>query len=87
MKLLEERIRRDGRVLPGGVLKVDGFLNHQIDPALMRELAKEWKNRFCAEKFTKILTIESSGIALAVPAGEEMGVPVLFAKKAKTSNL
>lgn len=87
VELLKRRILSDGWVLPGGVLKVDGFLNHQLDPDLLRQMGKEFARRFKKEEITKILTIESSGIALAVPTGEELGVPVLFAKKAKTSNL
>lgn len=87
MKLLQQRILSDGEVLPGGVLKVDGFLNHQIDPKLLKEMARELRRRFQKDGVTKILTIEASGIALAVPVGEELDAPVLFAKKAKTSNL
>jgi xanthine phosphoribosyltransferase len=87
MKLLEERILRDKVVLPGGILKVDSFLNHQIDPALMREMAQEFYRLFAAEGVTKVLTIEASGIGIAVPTAEEFGVNVLFAKKAKTANL
>ncbi len=87
MKLLEERILRDKVVLPGGVLKVDSFLNHQIDPVLMRSIAREFYRLYRDAGVTKVLTIEASGIALAVPTAEEFGVNVLFAKKAKTANL
>ncbi len=87
MKFLEDRIRRDKVVLPGGILKVDSFLNHQIDPALMREIAREFRRLFADEGVTKVLTIEASGIAIALPTAEEFGVPMLFAKKAKTANL
>lgn len=87
MKLLEERIQKDKVVLPGGVLKVDSFLNHQIDPRLMREIAREFYRLFASEGVTKVLTIEASGIGIAVPTAEEFGVNVLFAKKAKTANL
>ena len=87
MKLLEDRIRRDGVVKAGGVLKVDSFLNHQLDPALFMELAKEWKRLYVGTEINKILTIEASGIALATAAGLEFGVPVVFAKKAQSINL
>ena len=83
MKLLEDRIRRDGVVKAGGVLKVDSFLNHQLDPALFMELAKEWKRLYEGTEINKILTIEASGIALATAAGLEFGVPVVFAKNQK----
>lgn len=87
MKLLEERILRDGRVLPGGILKVDGFLNHQIDPALLYEMALELKRLYAGEQINKILTIEASGIAIAALTGYVFGCPVLFAKKSKTRNI
>ena len=87
MNFLEERILRDGVVKPGNVLKVDCFLNHQIDVALLDEIARELKRRFAGEKITKVLTIESSGIAIACAVAREFGVPVVFAKKAKTVNL
>ena len=88
MKLLEERIRKDGVILDGGnVLKVDAFLNHQMDVALFGEMADEWKRLFADEKITKILTIEASGIGMACIAAERFGVPVIFAKKSKTRNL
>ena len=87
MKLLEDRIQKDKVVLPGGVLKVDSFLNHQIDPVLMREMAREFYRLYKDEGVTKVLTIEASGIGIAVPCAEEFGVNVLFAKKAKTANL
>ena len=87
MKLLEDRIEKDKVVLPGGVLKVDSFLNHQIDPVLMREMAREFYRLYKDEGVTKVLTIEASGIGIAVPCAEEFGVSVLFAKKAKTANL
>ena len=87
MNFLEERILRDGVVKPGNVLKVDCFLNHQIDVALLDEIARELKHRFAGEKITKVLTIESSGIAIACAVAREFGVPVVFAKKAKTVNL
>lgn len=87
MRLLEERILRDGVVRPGGILKVDGFLNHQMDVQLFGELAKHLYQVFGSENVTKILTIEASGIGLACIAGLEFGCPVLFAKKSKTKNI
>lgn len=87
MQLLEERILRDGRVYPGNVLKVGGFLNHLIDEKLMDEIGREISARFCKEKVTKLLTIEASGIAIACAAAHYMHAPVLFAKKSKTSNV
>ncbi len=85
MKLLEERILKDGTVLPGNVLKVDGFLNQQIDVNLICELSAEWKRRFESEKITKILTIEASGIGIACIAALQFGVPVVYAKKTKSA--
>lgn len=87
MKLLEDRIREEGKILPGPVLKVSSFLNHQMDPALIMELGKEIGRRYADAGVTKILTIESSGIAIAIAAGFAMNVPVLFAKKHRTSNV
>lgn len=81
MKLLEERIIKDGRVLSEGVLKVDSFLNHQIDPRLMQEIGEEFSNHFKNKGITKIITIEASGIAPAVFAGLYLDVPVIVAKK------
>lgn len=87
MRLLEERILKDGKVYPGNVLKVDSFINHQIDVVLLREIAKEFHKLFKNEGITKILTIEASGISIASFTAEEFGVPVLFAKKTKTKNI
>jgi xanthine phosphoribosyltransferase len=87
MKILEERIQKDAAVLPGDILKADSFLNHQIDPELMMQMAEEFKRLFANEHITKILTVEASGIAIACMCGYVFHVPVLFAKKAKTSNL
>ena len=88
MKLLEERIRKDGRIRDGGaVLKVDSFLNHQIDVGLYNEIGKEFFRLFADEKVTKILTIEASGIGIACIAGQYFDVPVIFAKKSKTKNI
>ena len=87
MELLERRIRADGEVLPGGILKVDGFLNHQMDPQLLMELGREFHRLFAGEGVNKILTIEASGIGPACFAGLVFGCPVLFAKKNRTRNL
>ena len=87
MNFLEERIQKDGRVKPGNVLKVDSFLNHQMDIRLLDEIGREFKRRFGNEKITKVLTIESSGIAIAVPVARECDVPMVFAKKSKSVNI
>lgn len=87
MKQLEDRILKDGKVLPGGILKVDGFLNHQIDPALLYDMAQELKRLYGGEGVNKILTIEASGIAIAALTGYVFGCPLVFAKKSKTRNL
>lgn len=87
MRLLEERIRKDGVVKGNDVLKVDKFLNHQMDVGLFTEIGKEFQRLFEGEKITKILTIEASGIGIACVAAQCFGVPVLFAKKNKTKNI
>ena len=87
MKLLEDRIRRDGVVKEGNVLKVDRFLNHQMDIELFQEIGKEFKRRFANETVNKILTIEASGIGIACIAAESFHVPVVFAKKTQTKNI
>ena len=87
MRLMEEKILAEGTVLPGGVLKVGSFLNQQIDTALLRSIGEEIARLFEGDAVTKILTVESSGIAIAAAAGMAMGVPVVFAKKHKTSNV
>ena len=87
MRLLEERIQKDGVVKPGNVLKVDSFINHQMDIELMNEMGKEWKKLFEGKTITKILTIEASGIGIACIAAQYFNVPVVFAKKAKSINL
>ena len=87
MKLLEDRIRRDGVVKEGNVLKVDRFLNHQMDIELYQEIGKEFKRRFANENVNKILTIEASGIGIACIAAESFHVPVVFAKKTQTKNI
>ena len=87
MNFLEERIIRDGTVKPGNVLKVDSFLNHQMDIALLEEIGQEFYRRFADKPITKVLTIESSGIGIAYPVARAFGVPLLFAKKAQSVNL
>ena len=87
MNCIEERILKDGIVKEGNVLKVDSFLNHQMDIALFSEMAKEWKRRFADKEINKILTIEASGIGIAAVVAMEFGVPVVFAKKSKSINL
>ena len=87
MNFLEERILRDGTVKPGNVLKVDSFLNHQMDIALMDEMAKAFYDHFSHKPITKVLTIEASGIAIACAVARQFGVPALFAKKSKSVNL
>ena len=87
MNFLEERILKDGVIKPGNVLKVDNFLNHRIDIQLLDEMGREFKRRFADAGITKVLTIETSGIAIACSVAREFGVPVVFAKKAKSVNL
>ena len=87
MNFLEERILKDGVVKEGNVLKVDSFLNHQMDIDLFNEMGKEWKKRFEGKEINKILTIEASGIGIAAVVAQHFGVPVVFAKKAKSVNL
>ena len=87
MNFLEERILKDGIVKPGNVLKVDSFLNHQMDIELLDEIGREFKRRFEGTRITKVLTIESSGIAIAYPVARELGVPLVFAKKSKSINI
>lgn len=87
MKLLEDRIRKDGIIREGNVLKVDSFINHQMDIKLFEEMAKEWKILFADKKINKILTIEASGIGIAAIVAREFNVPVVFAKKSKSINL
>ena len=87
MKLLEERILKDGQVFPGNILKVDSFLNHQIDISLLCEMGKEIKRLYADAGINKILTIEASGIAIASIAAQYFECPVLFAKKTKTINI
>lgn len=87
MKLLEERIRKDGVIKKGNVLKVDSFLNHQMDIDLFNEMGKEFRRLFPSDKITKILTIEASGIGIACIAAQYFHVPVVFAKKAQSINI
>ena len=87
MNFLEERIIRDGIVKPGNVLKVDSFLNHQMDISLMEEMGREFKRRFGHRNINKVLTIEASGIGIACFVAKEFGVPMVFAKKSKSINI
>ena len=87
MQELIERIRKDGKIKPGNVLKVDSFLNHQIDPKLAYAMAQEIKRLYADETVNKVLTIEASGIGLAVLTGYLFECPVVFAKKSKSSNV
>jgi len=87
MNFLEERIVKDGIVKEGNILKVDSFLNHQMDIELFNEMGREWKKRFEGKNINKILTIEASGIGIACIAAQHFGVPVVFAKKSKSINI
>ena len=87
MNFLEERIVREGVIKPGNVLKVDSFLNHQMDVFLMEEIAKEFKRRFAGKRVDKVLTIEASGIGIAAFVALQFGVPMVFAKKTRSINL
>lgn len=85
--LLKQRIIKDGDIKEGNIIKVDNFLNHQIDVSLLNEIGKEFKERFRSEKIDKILTVEASGIAIAVITAQHFKVPVVFAKKTESKNL
>ena len=88
MELLKQRILEEGRAAEGGVLKVDSFLNHQMDISLLNAIGKEFSHRFAEEEITKLLTIEASGIGIAAITAQHFGnVPVVFAKKTKSRNL
>ena len=87
MQQLKERILREGRVLPGDIIKVDGFLNHRVDTALMGAIADEFAKYFDVKDITMVLTAEASGIALATICAQRYGVPMVFAKKAKSDNI
>ena len=87
MKLLKDRILSEGKCFPGGILKVDNFINHQMDPSLMQKMAEELVRRFSTHDINKVITIEASGIAPAIMVGAILNVPVLFAKKKKPSTM
>lgn len=87
MQLLKERIRKEGKVLPGNIIKVDGFLNHRVDTRLMNAMADEFAKHFDVSKITMVLTAESSGIPLATICANKYNVPMVFAKKAKSDNI
>lgn len=87
MQLLKDRIRKDGKIKEGNVLKVDSFLNHQMDIKLFEEIGKEFKRRFAGKEINKILTIEASGIGIACVVAQSFDVPVVFAKKTQTKNI
>lgn len=87
MQLLKDRICAEGRVLPGNIIKIDGFLNHQVDIRLMQAIAKEFRRLFPEKNINKILTVEASGIALAAITALEFDVPMVFVKKAKSDNI
>ena len=87
MQILKDRIRREGKVLPGNIIKIDGFLNHRVDTKLLGEIADEFAKHFDISKITVVLTADASGIALATACAQKYGVPMLFAKKAKSDNI
>lgn len=87
MEALQQRIRQEGKVLPGSIVKVDGFLNHRVDTRFLGELADEFARHFDVSGITKILTAEASGIALAAVCSYKYGIPMVFAKKAKSDNI
>jgi xanthine phosphoribosyltransferase len=87
MELLKERIRRDGKIKDGHIIKVDSFLNHQVDVKLLNEIGKEFKRLFGGETVTKVITIEASGIAIACLTAQYFNVPIVFAKKSESKNI
>ena len=87
MKALKERILRDGKCLEGGILKVDNFINHQMDPILMKSIGVEFVRRFASDRIDKVITVEASGIAPAIMVGYLLELPVVFAKKKKPSTM
>jgi len=87
MELLKERIRKEGKVLPGGIIKVDGFLNHKVDTQLLAAMAEEFEKHFDLSEATVVLTAEASGIALATLCANRYGLPLIYAKKAKSDNI
>lgn len=87
MKLLEDRILKDGKIFPDNILKVGSFLNHQIDVSLLKEIGSEFRRLYAGSEVTKVLTIEASGIGIAAFTAEAFGCPMLFAKKTQTKNI
>ena len=87
MNILQERIIREGKVLPGDIIKIDGFMNHRVDIGLMREIARDIKEHFGDKEITAVMTVEASGIPVATITADEFGVPLIFAKKAKSDNI
>ena len=87
MELLKERIRKEGKVLPGGIIKIDGFLNHKVDTQLLAAMAEEFEKHFDLSQATVVLTAEASGIALATLCANRYGLPLIYAKKAKSDNI
>lgn len=87
MQKLKERILKEGKVLPGNIIKVDGFLNHRVDPRLMQDIADEFARHFDLRQVTLVMTAEASGIALATVCAQRWGLPMVFAKKAKSDNI
>lgn len=87
MQKLKERILKEGKVLPGNIIKVDGFLNHRVDPRLMQDIADEFAHHFDLRQVTLVMTAEASGIALATVCAQRWGLPMVFAKKAKSDNI
>ncbi|ADV44527.1 xanthine phosphoribosyltransferase [Bacteroides helcogenes] len=87
MKILKERILKDGKCFPGGILKVDNFINHQMDPILMKSIGVEFVRRFASTSINKVITVEASGIAPAIMVGYLLELPVVFAKKKKPSTM
>ena len=87
MNFLQERIIKEARVLPGDIIKVDGFMNHLVDVKLMGEIAEDIKGHFAGREITKVMTVEASGIPMATMTAAALGVPMLFAKKAKSDNI
>ena len=87
MELLKERIRKEGKVLPGGIIKIDGFLNHKVDTQLLAAMAEEFEKHFDLSEATVVLTAEASGIALATLCANRYGLPLIYAKKAKSDNI
>ena len=87
MNTLQKRILAEGKVLPGDIIKIDGFMNHRVDVALMRDIAKDFAEHFKGREITAVMTVEASGIPVATITADELGVPLIFAKKAKSDNI